>query len=277
MKVKEYAAVWTERHPRPELATDKHNEQMVADFVRRYGNRTLPQISPRIAADYGREKPGSIRYLRAMFNDAKKDGELRIDNPFAGLKVNGNGSRRATEVPTLEEIEAVVKVAQPWLAAAIEFSAFVGPRIGELCALESADLKPNSIVTIDKQLQRNGVLKRLTKGKEGRRDAHVPMRGVLAVARGTQAHGCLFGGGDGKPLDYWRLRRGWTAARDDAGVEFEWMQLRTFCASWLIDNGASPLDVALQLHGHTDPRVVLQYYAMVDKGKALERLREVAP
>jgi hypothetical protein len=31
----------------------------------------------------------------------------------------------------------------------------------------------------------------------------------------------------------------------------------------------------VQLHGHTDPTVVLSYYAMIDKGKALERLRRV--
>jgi hypothetical protein len=33
--------------------------------------------------------------------------------------------------------------------------------------------------------------------------------------------------------------------------------------------------VAVQLHGHTNPTVVMKYYALIDKGKALERLRKV--
>jgi integrase len=75
------------------------------------------------------------------------------------------------------------------------------------------------------------------------------------------------------PTTCWPVR--WRAMRERCGLTCEFHQLRTFHASWLLELGASPLDVAVQLHGHTDPTVVLSYYAMIDKGKALERLRRV--
>jgi integrase len=127
---------------------------------------------------------------------------------------------------------------------------------------------------VHQQLSRDGVTLKPIKGKVVAREVDVfewarPL--ILRWANeGAASDKFLVG-----PLDHSGLRTRWDQLRERTGVRAEFHQLRTFCASWLLEQGASPIDVAVQLHGHTDPSVVLSYYAMIDKGRALERLRKV--
>lgn len=269
--VKEFAADWPYSHPRPTPETNHHYASMVRGFASAYRLSPMDGFPRAEAQRWALEHAGAVRYVRAMFTDAVADGVASV-NPFAGVKVARPPRRRREEhVPTEEQIGRLL-YAMPNLSGtvAVALGAYVGLRQSEILAVRWPDLYAETIY-VHEQLGRNGALKPI-KGKVKERTADVfsHARGWLEAAA-TRGEGNEFIVG----LTHGELRAQWDAAREATGLRCEFHQLRTFCASWLLELGASPIDVAVQLHGHTDPTVVLSYYAMIDKGKALERLRRV--
>jgi integrase len=110
-------------------------------------------------------------------------------------------------------------------------------------------------------MSRRGVMKPL-KGKVKERPTQVfrPALNRLNLWASQQGHsgGLIVG-----ELTHDQLRTRWDALRAETGLRCEFHQLRTFCATWLLEQGIDPIDVAVQLHGHTNPTVVMKYYAMI--------------
>jgi integrase len=271
MNVAEFAADWPFSHPRPTPETNTHYAYMVRGFASEYRLTPVDGFPKAEATRWGMAHPSAVRYVRAMFADAVNDG-LASANPFAGVKVARAPRRRREEhVPSEEQVSKLL-YAMPTLSGtvAVALGGYVGLRQSEILAARWPDMYGETIY-VHEQLGRNGALKPI-KGKVKERTADVfgKARGWLEAAAAS-APGNEFIVG----LTHSELREQWDAARSATGLRCEFHQLRTFCASWLLELGASPIDVAVQLHGHTDPTVVLSYYAMIDKGKALERLRRV--
>lgn len=271
MRVADFAADWPYSHPRPDPTTNLHYRQMVGKFVARFGTRDLTALSTGELQVWAQDNLSAVRYVRAMFADALADGHVAV-NPLLRVKVARAPRRRREEhVPTVQQVSELL-YAMPNLSGtvAVALGAYVGLRQSEILAVRWGDLFGETIY-VHEQLGRNGVPKPI-KGKVKERTADVfnHARGWLdAAAAKGQGNEFIVG------LTHSELRKQWDAARSATGLRCEFHQLRTFHASWLLELGASPLDVAVQLHGHTDPTVVLSYYAMIDKGKALERLRRV--
>lgn len=275
MRVADYAADWPYNHPRPTPETNRHYRQMVGKFVQRFGDRALTSVSLAELQVWAQENVSALRYVRAMFADAVADGYLAV-NPAARVKVARAPRRRREEaVPALTDIEALLAAADPQMAAVVALGGYVGLRWSEILALGYGGFGPDlSTAYVHQQLARDNVTLKPIKGKVKARQ--------VDVFRAARPHVERWADDDDSselyvvgPLTHSELRSKWERLREACGLSCEFHQLRTFCATWLLELGASPLDVAIQLHGHTDPTVVLSYYAMVNKEKGLERLRRV--
>lgn len=266
--------VWTFEHPRPDPKTTEHNGQMVHQFAVDFHGRELASITRQEAQEWAYANAGSVRYVRAMVNDAIRDGLLEL-NVFSGLRLPAVQSRAARPLPTVEEVAALVESArvEEGLPAALflELAAGVGCRQSELLALQPWDVRDRgATLYVERQRGRDGTSKPLKRSGQVcvARQAAVPTRLQPQLVRAAEEGRRLF------PWSHADLRRWWDRTRERAGVDIEFKALRSFCASRLLDAGAGPIDVAVQLHGHTNPKTVLRYYAMVDRGRALERVRE---
>ena len=273
MRVAEFAADWPFSHPRPDPQTNRHYRQMVSRFVARFGPKQLTELTTGELQVWAQDNAGAVRYVRAMFADALADGHVAV-NPLLKVKVARPARRRRDDlVPTLEQVETLIGDEDRQLAACVALGAFGGLRAGEILGLGYADVS----ITFDRayvhrQRGRGEAVKPI-KGKVKARNVDIFTKGrvtILGWANESPDDRWVVG-----PLTYDQLAVRWRALRERCGLECEFHQLRTFHATWLLEQGASPLDVAVQLHGHTDPTVVLSYYAMIDKDKALERLRRV--
>lgn len=273
MRVADFAADWPYSHPRPTPETNRHYRQMVRRFVDRFGSRLLTDVTVAEVQVWAMENLSAVRYVRAMYADAVADGHVAV-NPVARVKVPRPPRRRRDEaVPTLEEVEILLGDDDRQIAACVALGAFAGLRAGEILGLQFGDIAPNlDRAYVHQQRGRGGALKPI-KGKVKAREVDVFARGRTTVLEwGNTSDDEVYVVG---PLLYDEMAVRWRAVRKRCGLTCEFHQLRAFCATWLLEMGASPIDVAVQLHGHTDPTVVLSYYSMIDKGKALERLRRV--
>ena len=272
MTIEEFAADWPYSHARPTAETNRHYRQMVRRFVDRFGERPLESITHSDVQTWAMENVSALRYVRAFFADALLDGVI-VANPAARVKVPHAPRRRRDEhVPTEFDIAHMIGRADFQLGAAIALGAYVGLREAEIRGVQWSSLHDDTAYIYRQASRGRPVTFKPLKGKVKERHVDVfrKARAQLDAWAAIAPEGELI-----VPLTYNELYERWRELRDECGLACEFHQLRTFCASWMLEKGASPIDVAVQLHGHTDPTVVLSYYAMIDKGKALERLRRV--
>lgn len=64
------------------------------------------------------------------------------------------------------------------------------------------------------------------------------------------------------------FRKRWEAAREAAGLDLRWHDLRHTCASWLVQEGV-PLDSVMKILGHSDIRTTMRYAHRIDQEKRL--------
>lgn len=254
-------------------ATQRHNELMVKPFVRRFGGRELGDISAGDAADYMRRFPGHARYARTLMEDARV-GHLIARNPFEGLRLPVSRGRADIDVLSEAEVWELVDVAGELYAgvfcvrfqALLAVSAFSGIRGCGAAGIRERDVNMDAAPV---------TLSVVEKGEKRREVALVPPRAV-ALLSGALAHahgGLVFRSERGRPLNRWSIRRALEPVKRESG--FTWHQLRHFSASWMIDRGAAPVDVAMQLHGNTNPDVTLRYYTHASARASRARLAEV--
>lgn len=291
VEAERYSLEWMHRHPRPDPDTSRHCRAMVHRFGIDFSGKLLHEITLEDAQGWAVENPAAVRYVRAMFVDAKEDRYVD-DNVFARVRTPRIPPRRRHGVPEVEEIDSLIAAAQrhvgSYLAAAVEWSAFVGTRQSETLALGWPDVQFHEVETVlpgrtfssrtrarvCRQLGRRGVMKPL-KGQSIEREVIVPPRVTDRLLGLPVRSGRLFRTEAGEALTHSRLRTGWDLIREETGLPIEWHQLRTFCAVWLLERGADPFKVSLQLHGHTNPATVLKFYALVDRERQLDDLEDL--
>lgn len=276
MKVREFAAAWEELVPGSRTTqTVSHNRLMVKPFVRRFGRRELGAVSPADATSFAASWPSHARYARTFMRDAQTAG-LVGGCPFDGLRLQG--SRGRADIDVLSEaqawdlVAAVDDVYEGLFAvrfrALVATSCFSGIRACGAAGLTSDDIDDGRPVR----------LRVVEKGAKARTVVLTPPRACEALSE-AQAHavgGLVFRSRDRRPLNRWSIGRAFRPVKFEAGLpDITWHELRHFCASWMIDRGAQPIDVALQLHGRTDPDVVLRYYVHASRETAFERIAQV--
>ena len=156
--VAEFALRWVKEYPRPKASTRALYDSLANRIANdqdaiREGNRLvilanlkMRHVSRPVARAYVIRRPNLHGPLRAMFNDAVKDG-LVATNPFSNLGLRKSRGRR--DIKTLTEAE-VADLADgalyvhgeygPTFRAMILFSGYTGLRPGEVFALDWQDV-----------------------------------------------------------------------------------------------------------------------------------------
>jgi integrase len=258
----EFLAVWGDLFPRSET-TLRNNVAMVRPFVRTRSGSAGFAVTPFEAQAWGRDHPAQIRFLRTFWRDAERLG-LAESNPWVRVKLPRSAGRARFVPPTESEVLELAAFASVDLRAPLLVTAFSGLRLGEMAALEARDVQ-----LVPARLRvRNG-----KGGKERTVGVYGPGAAVLGELPLPEV-GLVFRSGRGRP---WTKHSVGRAFRPLAGGLSTWHGLRHFAATWLLDRGANPIDVAVQLghtdrFGHPDPELVVRLYGHPDPERSLERL-----
>lgn len=206
----------------------------------------------------------SVAPLRAMLSSALEEGLVR-ENVALRLPRVGEAQQKI-EVPTREQVDAVISAADLPARGPIVVAATAGLRRGEVFALHWADLDFEQRLIRVRASNSDGAITR-TKTAAGER--LVPMFGSLrrllleqrAASRYSTNSDLVFPDELGKPmLPNSFIKYSFYPALDSAGMSFRFHDLRHFAVSQLIAQGANILQIA-RVAGHADPSITLRVYA----------------
>jgi integrase len=278
----ELAARWTTDYPRPRESTNKHNHERVQAFGKAFKGVRLNDLDRPTARKWALLHPSNVSAVRAMFNDAKRDGLVEI-NPFAELRLPGSRGRKNIEALTETELVALADVALdprmeleeygPQFRSLVLFAGYVGLRPGELFALQRKDVE-DAQCTIERSLSRTGKIG-LTKTGRGRLVTIPPVALASLEDVPLFMSGLLYSTPRGKMWTQPGHHRYWSLLRRLAGRPgLDFYELRHCAATMLLERGATPWDVAQQL-GHTDGgQLVCDLYGHPREAQARARIME---
>jgi integrase len=269
MTVRDFVDRWPELYPRRSPETTRHNAQMVRPFAQTYGRLRLDTLERRHAVEFARRHPSHARYARTLLSDAHRDGLIER-NPFDGVALARSRGRADNEPLSEAQVFALIGASPGWLAPMVAVCAFTGLRLSQAAGLEVPDIDMRP----DPWRARVGA----QKGAKAREVAIAPRvaREALLEAVGDRWGGFVFRSATGRPLTRSTVCRGFKRARDLVALpDVDFHELRHFAASWMVDRGMQPIDLAMQLHGSTNPSTVLEFYVKVSRERSFARLGEV--
>lgn len=274
---------WLRDFKRPRASTNRTNRYAVERFNSEFGRRRLAAIDRLEARAWAQKHRSAARAVRAMYADAIDAGLVR-ENPFANLRLEQSRGRRDLTVLTAVEVEELADTALEVhgeeygaeFRAQVLFAAYVGLRPAELFVLERADLDfEGHEVRIRQSLGSTGEITLPKNGKP--RTVVLPPPAADAVRSFPRRvdHPWLFASKTGKRLTKTSHAYLWREVRSSAARRtMDFYELRHFCATYLLEQGLSPADVAVQL-GHTDGgRLVMELYGHPSEALARERIKQ---
>ncbi len=223
----------------------------------------------------------NVRVVRAMFNDALRDGYVHV-NPFSNQRLEQPRGRRDLKVITEDELARLAEIGHefhqdfgPSFEAMLKFAAYVGARPAEMYVLEQEDLDfENGEVRIRQSLDVVNHVK-LPKNNQVR-TVTLPPPAAEALKRmpSNDESNLVFTTIRGKRFSKASHYYYWRPVRAIFGrPEMDWYDLRHFCATLLLEKGLSHAHVAVQL-GHTDGgKLVMSTYGHPSEQRARERLK----
>lgn len=291
----DFAARWPKDWPRPSLHTQQTYRYALVPFVRRFADVPLAELDRDMARRWAAGQPASqIHCLRAMFNDALED-DLVQRNPFEKMgraRKRGSaqvGGKKQIWVPTPAELDRIADLAievhgeeyGPTFRAYILFLAYTGMRPGELAVLETdcVDRRAKEIHVV-RNLDGTGAVNDYTKNGRQRTIALLSAAEVVLDTyptwidqRGVGGFPLLFLGPKDGVLGKGTRGNLWRPVRSAFGrPKMRLYDLRHTCATFLLERGASDLDVSVQL-GHTDGGALVRSTYGHAERSSLDRLR----
>jgi integrase len=277
----EFAELWLTDYARAAGATRRTYRYGVAAFGKEFGHVRLSEFDRPTARSWSLRAPQSnVRVVRAMFNDAINDGLHPGPNPFSNLRLEQSRGRKDLIALTEDELAGLCEKALavhgefgPSFRAMVIFAAYVGLRPGELFALERSDIGRDE-VTIRQNLDGTGTIKAPKNGRARIVVLPPPAREALAHVPARLDVPWQFVTPRGRRFAKSSLYYYWNPVRAAFGrLGMDFYELRHFCATHLLELGASHADVALQL-GHTDGgALVMSTYGHPSEEGARERLK----
>jgi integrase len=255
-----------------------------------FGNREIGSVRPSevqawISEVNDRYAPATVRkahqLLAGLFAAAANDDAIPR-SPCRGIKLPQQREHEKRFL-TAGQIIDLADAHHPQYRAMILSAGFTGLRIGELAALELADLNLlKRTITVTKSLSEAGGRLQVTtpKTKAARRSVALPasLSGVLAehISTYPSAEGIVFPAPEGGYLrrTNYRRRHWLPAVRNSVGEPCRFHDLRHSHVALLIAEGEHPKTIAARL-GHTSVRTVLDVYGHLFDGidrAAAERL-----
>jgi integrase len=277
----QFAERWMRDYPRPRASTTRTHHERTRRFARDFAGVKLTDVDRPTARAWALKHPSDAPAVRAMFGDALRDGLVEI-NPFAQLRLPTSRGRKDIVALTEAELTALADLAlDPRMEledfgreyrAMVLWAGYVGTRPGETFALLRNDLSGEH-VTISRSYSSHS---RETTAPKNGRERIVTVPPVVTAALEDVPHhpsGLIFETPAGKQWTavaqhhYWRRLR---LLADRPGFDF--YELRHCAATMLLERGATPWDVAVQL-GHTDGgKLVMNTYGHPSEAGARSRL-----
>jgi integrase len=262
--VADFHGRWRTLAPRENSSTELHNLAMTRGFVEQYGDRELAQITPVTVQRWAAEHPRHGRYVRTFFNDAVRLG-LRKENPLDGAKLVTPKPREYIP-PTQLEVRRLAQIGGKLhgdaYRAIVLVAGTTGIRQAELVQIEAQHVTrfPHTVIRLPQENVKGKRYERLVSFAPGAEDAE------RAFLRAVPELGRVF------PRSTADIRKKWLAVIAEYGRHFRFHDLRSSAATWLIESGCRPEDVALMLWGHRDSRLLWSLYARADKEAAASRI-----
>lgn len=254
--------------PRKAYRTQKGNAAELANLIVAFGRMPIDEIRPSDVRRYldlrgekaktraNREKA----LLSHIFNMARSWGYTDAPNPCAGVKGYKEAGR--DRYVSDAEFKAVYDAAHYTVQDAMDLALLTGQRPADILKLTRTDIE-------------NGAL-HFRQNKTGHRLA-VEIAGELAavldrvLSRPAKMQGrYLVQDENGQPITYWMLRGRFDAARDAAGVHFQFRDIRAKTATEASAEGG--MDRAQRLLGHKNVTMT-HAYVRARKGERVKPLR----
>ncbi|MFJ8815894.1 site-specific integrase [Amycolatopsis thermoflava] len=211
----------------------------------------------------------SYRFLRAVMNQAKRDGAIQV-NP---CQIPGAGSDKAKErgIATPGQVAELVEAITPRYRAAVLLAAWCGLRRGEVCGLRTEDVDLIAgVITVRKNrvelLESPKKYDKDPKTDAGRREiAFPPHLKPYLVEHITKWAGAerFFVGRDGQPMRGNAVYQAFVRARKRVGVDVSFHDLRHTGQTLAASTGATLADLKKRL-GHSSAAAALRYLHAVE-------------
>jgi integrase len=210
-----------------------------------------------------------LTVLKAALNHARKERKISNDNAWKEVKSFGRVNLPKIRFLTLEESDALIRVAADDLASLATGALLTGARYGELARLRIEDFNR----------ERNSVYVAESKNGESR---YIPLneQGVeffKALVKDRSPRAFMFTKANGKPWKRSEQIRPIVAACKDAHIEgASFHILRHTYASHAVMNGM-PIEVLAEVLGHKDTRVTMRHYSHLCKTYKQKLVMQFAP
>lgn len=283
------------RYLRPDNRTDDtafNDVQMLRPFRRAYGERTVRSITAFEAQAWTLKHPAQVRWLRLAWQEAVRFGPAEVD-VWAGV-VKPKRKKPKPRAPTLEELAGILARCDElnrqsrdtfWaqFRNLLEVMAYSGARRGGMIGIRRGhvDLQAHRFTVTEKGGKTRdlvlagralGAMERqfAIRHREGWRLAR-PVHGESEAPPGVY----VWLSRTWRPMSAATMRHAWDEVRGD--FPFGAHSLKHFAVTWLLEQGVSKEDVAVQV-GHTDlegrpyPNLVERVYNHPKPEEALRRL-----
>jgi integrase len=296
--VADFAGRWTRDFPRGG-GSNVTNAERVRQFAKEHGKTPIRDIARPLAREWAQAHPSQLPALRAMFNDAVKDG-LAQHNPFAKLGLKRAPGRRDITVLTAEEVHSLADIARdvhgpvfgPEMAGMVLWAAYTCMRPGETFAARYSRLNGD---TYDLREQFNRRLRRETQPKHGGMgEVYIPQPALQAVMAKPRRldDDLIFRTKRGRQFRQESLSWSWAPIRAafiaslpethhlrrrlerDPEDRFDFYEMRHFGASYMLNVlGLQPWVIAQQMRHDDGGALVTALYGHPERKVALEQMR----
>jgi integrase len=280
-----FASRWLHEWPRDAVSTRRLYARAAGSFAAHFGDTALSDVDRAAARAWAVGVSRNLsKAIAAMYEDARDVGLVET-NPFAGLRLPA-AKRSAIAPPSLAELDRLLSACsvlgnyEPEFRSLIEFAAWTGLRSSELQALRWADVGAERI-QVRRARKDDGSYGTPKNGRERSLPFLEPARVLHRVPRRAGSE-FVFHTPRGLPLSKGTLHYHWQLVREASGTThprkvdglrpIRFHDLRHFCATALLEEGASHFDVSVML-GHEDGgALVMSRYGHPSKDAARRRL-----
>lgn len=279
-----FAERWLAEWPRRASGTRALYAQAAARFAEEFGPTPVGEVERINARAWALGVPRNLsKIIGTMYEDARNIG-LVTHNPFSNLRLPKTEKTEDVHPPSLDEYRTLLRSClllggyAKEMRALVQFTAWTGLRAGEVHGLQWQDIGTET-VWVRRARKDDGRLGKPKNGRE-REIAFLEPARVLDQVPRRGGSPFVFHTPLGEPLKKSNLYYHWNKVRAPLALEREeaglpgvrFHDLRHFCATQLLELGASHFDVSIQL-GHEDGgALVMARYGHPSKDKARGRL-----
>lgn len=242
-----------------------HDQGLQIDrLIKVFGKVTLDEIRPRTVREYLDRRTAKIEanreiaLLSHLWNTAREWGYTDLQNPCAGIRKNREKPRGI--YVSDDDFGAVLGQADAPLQDAMRLAYHTGQRLADVLKMTIADIRDGAVW--------------ITQNKTGKKIA-IAIEGDLATTikiareRPRKATSIYLVQTDaGRPLTYTMLRKRFDKARELAGVNFQFRDIRPKSAT-----DSESLSDAQALLGHESSATTRRHYRHIERAKPVHKTK----